>query len=202
MIPDDFRDFFAASAGVAGALVGLLFVAVSVTLERMAERGETQIHRVRAAAALTGFSNALAVSLFAIIPGIGLGWPAIITGVLGLMFTLGAVASLFRVRRGHGWRQRDGLFLVGLVVVFALQVESGVRLLPDERASDPVQTIAVLTIVCFSIGISRAWELIGGPEIGLLAESLALVRGDFGGRDEADDGPAGAAGTDRGGDGR
>jgi hypothetical protein len=176
MTPDSFHSFFEASAGVAGALVGLLFVAISVTQERLTEKGETQVHRIRASAALTAFTNALVISLFALIPGHKVGGTALAVSILGFLFVLASLMSLVRLR---GVRLRDGidlLFLAGLLTVFVLQLISGLDLLshPDDGGS--VETISILVIVCFLIGITRAWELIGGPRLGISREITALLR--------------------------
>ena len=178
MIPEDFHDFFVAAAGVAGALVGLLFVAVSVTQERLSKEGESQIHRVRASAALTSFSNALAVSLFALIPGIGVGWTAAVVAILGMVFIAASLLSLIRLRAQHGSPPRDALFLAGQAVTLVIQLVAGISAIHSPDSTGDVRAIAIVVIVSFFIGVARAWELIGGPEIGLLHELRLLGRRD------------------------
>jgi hypothetical protein len=177
MIPDNIHDFFITSGGAAGALTGLLFVAISVSAGRLEQQTvDAQLHRIRASASLTAFTNALAVSLFSLIPGHKIGPTACIVGAAGLLFVLGSLLSLVR-RGGLRWKTaRDTGFLIGLSVVFVVQLYEGVDVWVHPGNSGAVDTIAMLVVFCFLIGIARAWELIRGPEIGLVQELSAYVR--------------------------
>ena len=174
--PPSFDTFFAASAGVAGALIGLVFVAISVAQPRLTGKDANPAHRVRASAAVTSFSNALTIALFGLVPGVGLRWPGLVVGVLGLLFVTASLLSLRRVRQSQPVPPRDILFLGGLVATFGLQVYFALRLISNARDVGAARGIAVLVIVCFLIGIARSWELVGGPSIGISDELRALAR--------------------------
>ena|GEM_PF-248762 len=177
MVPVDIRDFFAASAGVAGALIGLLFVAISVSAERLSrEESGAQVHRIRALASFTAFTNALAVSLFALIPGHKIGPTSVSVSGAGMLFVAAALLSLIRLHLVRWAIIRDAVFLVGLAVILVCQLIEGLGLIADPGNSGNVDTIAILVVCCFLVGIARAWELIGGPSIGLRREVTALVR--------------------------
>jgi hypothetical protein len=173
---ESLRDFFVATAGVAGALIGLLFVAISVAQDRLTSDNADPVHQVRASAALTAFTNALTISLFALISNGGIAWASVSVGIVGLLFIGGSLISLLHERRAHRAALRDATFLVGQLVIFTLQLLFGLQLVAHGHDTGAAQAIAVLVVACFLLGISRSWELMGGPSFSFFGQALAFIR--------------------------
>jgi hypothetical protein len=176
VVPESLRDFFVATAGVAGALIGLLFVAISVAQDRLTSDNADPIHQVRASAALTAFTNALTISLFALISNDAIAWASVSVGIVGLLFIAGSLISLLRERRAHRAALRDATFLIGQLVIFILQLLYGLRLVAHGHDTGAAQAIAVLVVACFLLGISRSWELVGGPSFSFFGQAFAFIR--------------------------
>lgn len=174
MVPDDFTTFFATTAAVAGALIGLLFVAISVApdLEDAANRVQTD---VRAGIAFSALINALVLSLFALIPGIDLGTTAIVLGLVSLSSCVALTILLFREGEPGRSRQRQLQRLGIQGLVFAYQAAVGIQLMGGAKDKGDVTTLAVLTIVLFIVGIARAWQLIGARDNGLVGEVVRTI---------------------------
>jgi len=174
VVPDSYTAFFAAGAGVAGALIGLLFVAISVGAGATAEEGRLEFD-VRAGRAFSALTDALVVSLFALIPGTDLGSTALWVALIG--FTSCIALGLLLVRARGVVRRRSQLAMLGLqALVFIYQAAVGAQLMRHPRQVSSVHTLAVLTVVFLLIGMARSWQLIGGRDTGLLSAVAEVVR--------------------------
>ena len=170
VVPEIYRELFAAVAATAGSLTGLLFVALSVT-GRARAAGPSAIQQVRAAAALLAFTNAMAVSLFSLVPGTNPGYPAVVLGAIGLLFTAAGVRTILS-SQATAPQQRQQLGLVFLLLlIFGTELICGIAVLADSRLNTAVQIICYALITSVLVGIARAWELVGK---GTRALGLAL----------------------------
>jgi hypothetical protein len=203
----DYRELFIAIAGSAGALTGLLFVAMSVAPRQVS--GPPVIQQIRAAAALLAFTNALAVALFGLVPDTNIGYPALTLGVIGILFTAAGVRSIRTSSSDHRRLLRQ-LGLVGLLrqlglmtlllLIFGTELANGIGVIADPGDVGPVQWIGYALVASLLVGIARAWELVGERDAGIVA-SLAVLTGHGRGTREPDGIPGSAAASAEAGDG-
>ena len=169
-----YTQFFSGAATIAGALVGLLFVALSVSPERLRGTHASVEHQAIASTAFTALVDALFVSLIGLQPGGGLDFGAVILGTVGLTSSCGLAIRLWRARAGEDLSQRWPYLLGFIIAVYAAQVITGLTLrTPSSQADATVTFVYAL----FAIGIARSWELLGlegGGPLDLLARSLGV----------------------------
>jgi hypothetical protein len=171
-----YRDLFAVIATSAATLTGLLFVAMSVAPRRGAVSGLSVIQQVRAAAALLAFTNALAVSAFGLVPSTNVGYPAVVLGIIGILFTAAGVRSILSSPSTRRQQQRQLELIVLLLLIFGAELASGITVIADPRRSTPVQLISYALVTSLLVGIARAWELVGDRDTGISA-SIAVLAG-------------------------
>jgi hypothetical protein len=175
MVPNAYHAYFGGCASVAGTLIGLLFVAISVSPHKDIGRKAPLSFQVQAGVAFTTLMNTLVVALVALLPGNSLGAGAVILAFTGISATIGMAALSLR----HWPPGRDlwGLLIIpALGVLYVLQLLNGLDML--RRPSDPsaVHFQALLVIVFFVIAIARAWQMIGARGTRLLAMVADLLQ--------------------------
>ena len=160
-----YTSFFAGSAGVAGALVGLLFVALSVSPERLKATRESIEHQSIAATAFTALVDALFLSLAGLLPGDATLDASRALGLVGLSSTAGLVVRLWQAR-SSGKLSRRWPFLLSLItVIYTAQASTSFLASTTAQAHSEASTFV---FILFTLGILRSWELLGIRGGGLL----------------------------------
>lgn len=178
MVPDSYHDFFVAEAGASAALIGLLFVAMSVATDRAEGKRSAIVEQARASSALTALLIPLALSLVALLPGARISAPAVIVSFAGLLFVAATVRRYLSVGKANRENPRGLVGLFGFTAVVAVIFAYGIVGLLHPSSTDPTSTIAAASIASVLIGVDRAWALIGGHGRGRGTALVDLVKGE------------------------
>ena len=175
MMPEGFTEFFLASAGTGGAFVGLLFVAISIGPQRTfgdpAVMGAPRQHL--AEATFLTLLNGFVLSSLALIPGVRVGWVALVLGIVGILTAL-HLSWLFARFHRHGsaryppWRDLLRVVSLSLIATVVLAIESlvGLRLILRPADVDGFRWLGAIIISLYALGMLRAWTLLGDPQHG------------------------------------
>lgn len=155
MVPASFIGYFTAAATAAAALIGLLFVAVTLRPESVRRTGSSAKAHAVAGSSFTALVNSFFVSLIALIPGTELGYTAVIMALISLY-------STFRLHRGLGKDESAVMLLALALAAYLTQLVAGVLLLASPGDQSLVYTIAYVLVAAFAAALARAWSLLQG----------------------------------------
>jgi hypothetical protein len=175
MVPSSYHAYFGGCASVAGTLIGLLFVAISVSPHKdTGHRAPLSFH-LQAGVSFTTLVNALIIALTALLPGTSLGLASVLLACTGISATTGM--ALLSLWHWPGLRQLWDLAIIPiLAVLYVLQLLNGISLLRNPADQGPVHAQAILIIVFFVIGTTRAWQMIGARNTHVLALAGELAQ--------------------------
>lgn len=172
---EPYRELLTSVATTSGALTGLLFVALTIGEGRDNYRASPVVRQVRAAAALLAFTSALTISLFGLVPGTNIGYPALILGVVGVAFTAAAIRSVLATRATARELARQVGLGVLLLLIFGTEVWAGIVLVRNSSNTDAQHLVGYALVSSLIVGVARAWELVGERHTGLFSSIAALV---------------------------
>ena len=167
MVPSEFLNFFIASTGAGAALVGLLFVAVSIAPEQMVTRRAPVERQTVAGSAFTALINAFFISLVALIPHFNLGTLIVPFSSLSLLTSLIQACSLLRPLKGWQSFLRRAIPVCLSLGLYGLELRTAVALITNPTQVGFVYGLLFVLLGIFVLGLTSAWELLGAHRYGL-----------------------------------
>lgn len=167
MVPPSFTNFFIASASAGAALVGLLFVAVSIAPERIVMANAPVERRAMAASSFTALLNAFFISLGALIPG-SVGVITLIMSASGLFNSLFLAWNLLKERQSLQNVLRRIFLIVASFIIYGYELYVAILLLNEPDNLEGFYALTGLLLSVYGIGLTRAWQLLGARRYGIL----------------------------------
>lgn len=187
MVPTAFLGFFAASAGASAALIGLLFVAISISPERIISQQAAPERRVAAVNIFAALLNGFFISLAALIPRTNLAYVVILLAPLSAFSSLRQIVGLLQ----RSWQAHEQvsaqvtarrlLLALASFAIYACEIWWAIGVFTGLfNGISGYIFIAYLLICVYTTGLTRAWGLIVERQ-----SSLIPWLGSLGGREGA-----------------
>ncbi|HET7467581.1 MAG TPA: hypothetical protein VFL29_13045 [Candidatus Dormibacteraeota bacterium] len=167
MTPAAYQPFFTASVAASAALIGLLFVSISIAPERIFGKEAVSSRQAQALSAFTALANIFFISFGGLMPDVPLGIMVTIVSIPALIQTLELLGRIGRWRTERALYRGVFLFLAS-AVVYSFELWIGIQMWRDPTSQGWLSGLLDLLLGAYAIGLGRAWELMGAPRGGIL----------------------------------
>lgn len=171
MIPAAFENFLVACTQASAALIGLLFVAITLAPERVFGEQAEAGRQARALSAFTALANIFFISFSMLIPEVEVGLVVTIVAGVSLLQTLGLLL-LLRHWHSQGALWRSVFLFLGSLAIYGGEIAVGIQLWIKPDNPGALTGVLELLLGAFGIGLGRAWELLGAPRMGVVSRLL------------------------------
>jgi hypothetical protein len=174
MVPAEFQPFFTGSVAASSALIGLLFVSVSIAPEKVFGPQSEAVRQARAVSAFTALANVFFLSMTSLIPQVNVGLVATLAGGVAVLQTV-FLLSMLRHWVTEGALLRSLFLFLGSAAIYVGEISVGVDLWTHPAGTGALTGLTELILGAYAIGLGRAWELLGAPRIGVLTRILGRI---------------------------
>jgi hypothetical protein len=153
MVPRSFIEYMIVAAGAAGAMIGLLFVAISLRSDLVFGSKAPDKVKTLAGSSFTSLVNAFSLSILAIIPQTNIGRGMIFLSVFCLINTWRLHA------RARHFKNQTFAFVVS-TLNYLCELAGGITLLIRPYEQWIVDALCYVIFASFVIALNRTWTLI------------------------------------------
>jgi hypothetical protein len=150
MIPADLHDFLVGCLGASASFIGLLFVGLSVVIDKsQATQKLADTDRLLAESSYAGLINIFFVTLLALLPATSIGYVSFIMAILGLL-------SCWRLRK-----LSNATPLISSAIVYVIELGFGFYIITHTHNVINIGVFEAIICALFAISLLRAWGLTG-----------------------------------------
>jgi hypothetical protein len=169
MVPQTYLNFFITAASAGGALIGLLFVSVSIAPERTVQARAPVEARVMSSSTFIALLNGFFISLAAVLPNLNIGYMVLVISLVGVSNCLNH--AWIMLRPWPSWQnvlRRLWLTVLSLCL-FVYEFVIAIQLLNSPAHDDAlILTLCILLMSIYGTALLRAWLLLGVQRTGLM----------------------------------